>query len=100
MPDNLLLYRAVRRYTELGKRIRAARHTKGWSQKTLAELLGTSSQRIILWEKGANRPNPRYRKLLAGLLGVSDWSPDPEPDDEIQKRAGEIYDKRVEGYAA
>lgn len=85
-------------YTRLGRDIRAARNEKGWSQKTLAKLLGTSRQRIILWEQGKHCPRRSYQWLLTEFLVKSfDWSPDP---DEIQKRAGEIYDRRVEEMAS
>lgn len=77
----MVMCRAVLRYTSLGKQIRAARHDKGWSQEKLAELLGCQRQRIILWEKGANRPKLKYRALLQELLKnghTFDWSADEQ----------------------
>ena len=92
---------SVQRYTELGKRIRQARHRKGWSKAKLAELLGCERQRIILWEKGANRPNPNYRGSLEDFLGPIDWSPDSAgPMSPEESGADMRVEQRYTGRAA
>ena len=88
------------RYTCLGRELRAARQTRGWSLRQLADLLGVAHQRIILWEKGANQPRADYRKLLETLFYKKfDWTPDrvpPPKPSPSQERASEIRDERNE----
>lgn len=67
----------MRRYTQLGKTLKAARNAKGWSQEKLARKLYTTRQRVILWEKGSHKPHPRYRVALERFLSAEfDWTPD------------------------
>lgn len=84
------------KYTELGRRLRTARLEKGLSQKKLADLLGCQRQRIILWEKGANQPNPKYRRQLTIRLNVSDFSEDEQPMTDAEAGADERTQERYE----
>lgn len=52
----------------LAERIRYLRVQAG-SHDKLAAKLETSRQVIIGWEKGENRPGPRFRQALADLAG-------------------------------
>ena len=86
----------VQRFTELGKRIKTARNAKDWSQKDLADVLGCERQRIILWEKGRNRPNTFYRRKLRILLGVTDFTEDVEPMTDEEAGADMRTERRLE----
>lgn len=89
----------MRRYTQLGQELKAARLEKGWSQHRFAEMLGTQRQRFILWEQGKHRPNRRYRMMLEALLGKEfDWSPDPDPA-EVMSPEETAADIETERYA-
>ena len=83
------------KYTRLGNEIRAARKTRGYSLRGLAGMLGCEHQRIILWEKGANKPNRRYRAMLTVLLGITDFSADVIPMDEVEAGADMRTERRL-----
>lgn len=59
-----------------------ARAEKGLSQKTVAEMLGTTQGQISLYEKGAATPRGRNAELLADILGVEkEWFYEGKPDE-------------------
>ena len=45
-------------------KIKFLRKRTGLSQTRLAEILGTTQQRIAAWEAGVNEPNPTYQEKL------------------------------------
>jgi transcriptional regulator with XRE-family HTH domain/tetratricopeptide (TPR) repeat protein len=53
------------------KRLRRERELKGWSQRTLAERLGTTEQVVSRWESGLHRPNRNAQTQLCQLFGKS-----------------------------
>jgi transcriptional regulator with XRE-family HTH domain len=58
--------------TEIGRRIKAARKGKNWSQQDLsAHCQGMSKSRISNYEQGTRRPGVEEAKELASALGVS-----------------------------
>ena len=59
-----------------------ARVEKGLSQKTVAEMLGTTQGQVSLYEKGAATPKGRNAELLADVLGVEkEWFYKGKPDE-------------------
>ena len=48
--------------------LRQARQERGWSQKELADLLGTTEVNVNRWEKGTTSPYPFFRKKLYALF--------------------------------
>lgn len=86
----------MRRDTELGKAIRAARNSAGVTQEELGRRLGTSRLTIIAWEVGRNRPRTKNRRRLEKALGVPQGTFDIHDDfDAIQQRLLEISRKRL-----
>ncbi|MEK6674655.1 MAG: helix-turn-helix transcriptional regulator [Planctomycetota bacterium] len=59
----------------IGERIRAARLSRGWLQRELAEALGLSGKSVIAsWEGGWTTPSLRHLVALSKLLRRSlDW---------------------------
>lgn len=59
---------------EIGKHIRSARMSKGFTQKELSELLGVGLSTVKKWEKGQSIRNIRVNtvKLMEEILGISD----------------------------
>lgn len=55
--------------TPLAQQISAARATKKWSQRDLAQEMGVSQQTIAHWESGGVPRGKRHEKLHA-LLGI------------------------------
>lgn len=49
--------------------LRKARLERGWSQKELAEQLGTTEANVNRWEKGVTSPSPYFRKQLYEVFG-------------------------------
>lgn len=47
------------------------RLTKGWSQREMAEMLGTSRGIITNWENNITEPNLHQVKMLAKIFNVS-----------------------------
>lgn len=89
------------RYKELGKRLKAARLARKGrrghlTQRELAEQLGCEPQRIILWEKGAHKPNTYYRARLTDLLGVTDFSKDEDVMTPEEAAADEATEREWE----
>ena len=52
----------------VGRSIAAARRSRGWTQKELAEAMGVSWHTIVGWENGVRLPATRYWGTLANLL--------------------------------
>jgi len=55
----------------MGKRIKAARTQKGFTQEYVAASLGISRQAVFKWEKDQTRPDTKNLIALAKLLDVS-----------------------------
>lgn len=55
----------------IGDRIREARISAGLTQDRFAELLGTSRQIVIGWEKGRHKPSRRYRARIIRATGAA-----------------------------
>lgn len=69
---------------QVGRHIREARELRGWSQRDLAALLGTSESRLSKWENGFHVPPlstlvrlARQLKLPLDLL-IPPPAPDPQ----------------------
>lgn len=71
-----------RRPNELGRRIRAARERKGWTQAQLAREVGVGHRTVGGWERGETVPMNRMGKLVE-VLG-----PGIDPDADVQVTAG------------
>src|SRR5438270_4168464 len=48
--------------------LRRARHRKGWTQCTLAEMLDTDFETISRWERGITVPSAYFRERLCTVL--------------------------------
>jgi transcriptional regulator with XRE-family HTH domain len=55
----------------VGERIKDVRLSRGWSQKTLADMLGLTFQQIQKYERGINRISASRLYLVARAVGVS-----------------------------
>ena len=55
---------------ELGRRIAAARESKGWHQSDLAEALGVEPPSVSRWETGKSKPSSDRIPKIAEILGV------------------------------
>jgi transcriptional regulator with XRE-family HTH domain len=47
------------------------RQRQGWSQATLANHLGTTANRISVWERGLESPSPYFRNQLSKVFAKS-----------------------------
>lgn len=54
--------------------LRIYRNTHGYSQRKMAELLGTSQSNICWWEKGEYTPNEDTRRTILKKLESGDFS--------------------------
>ncbi len=52
--------------------IALARLAKGWTQKQLADAIGTTQQQIQVWETGVRKPKMQSLMKLGSVLEV-DW---------------------------
>ena len=57
--------------TGIGKHVRAARESKGFTQSRLARSLGVSQQVVCNWERGLSEPNTERIRQIAKALDVS-----------------------------
>jgi transcriptional regulator with XRE-family HTH domain len=57
-----------------GMRLRHWRKAKGWTQRQLADYIGTSSKTIIRWEAGDNAPP--WRLVWLALTGHPNGMPE------------------------
>jgi transcriptional regulator with XRE-family HTH domain len=55
--------------TDLGERIRSARHEKGWKQKHLAAEVSVEPITVSRWERGATTPDLEALNLVAQATG-------------------------------
>lgn len=53
------------------RQLRSAREQRGWSQKSLADLLGTTELTVGRWERGERSPQPFYRVRLCEAFGMT-----------------------------
>lgn len=51
------------------EQLRRERDIRGWSQRALAELLGTTEQVVNHWERGSHKPNRHFQTQLCHLFG-------------------------------
>ena len=56
--------------SSVGEKIREARIENGWSQRTLAGLVGCSPPSVLRWERNYSRPLPIYARTLERLLRI------------------------------
>ena len=63
------------------------RRLRGWSQKELAEQLGTTQVNVSRWERGLTTPALYFRSKLMALLGKSDL--------ELGLRPNELTENRI-----
>jgi transcriptional regulator with XRE-family HTH domain len=54
---------------KLNERLRYEREIRGWSQKRVADQLGTSEDTVSRWERGERKPDAYYREKLCLLFG-------------------------------
>jgi len=54
-----------------GERLVRLRHATGYSQRDLAQEIGTSNRMLVHYEKHAGQPTAHLLPLLANALGVS-----------------------------
>lgn len=50
--------------------LKAARVTRGLSQKEAAEKLGISESTLYKWESGKNKPNAKYLPKIEKVFGI------------------------------
>src|SRR5258708_3393452 len=55
--------------TTASGRLRHEREMRGWSQKRVADAVGTSKFMISRWEGGVTMPGPHFREQLCLLFG-------------------------------
>lgn len=53
------------------ERLRYERELRGWSQRTVAERVGTAEQVVNRWESGRHKPNRYFQTQLCELFGKS-----------------------------
>ena len=70
--------------------LRQARENRGWSQRDVAEQIGTNRFTVTRWERGLAFPSPYFRQKLCALFDMTlselglfkekkSWSPPPSP---------------------
>lgn len=64
-----------------GKRIRAARRSRGLTLRQLAPLLGVSHAAVDRWERGVNGPSDALKVSIASWAGE-------DPDEMFSLKAG------------
>lgn len=52
-----------------GRRLKAAREAKGWTQTYVAQYIGTSPTALRWWEQGEREPGASFLAKLAALFG-------------------------------
>src|SRR5260370_1947715 len=53
------------------EQLRHERKSRGWTQSSLAEKMGTNTYTVNRWENGYTFPHPFYRQKLTTLLGIN-----------------------------
>lgn len=56
---------------EIGQNIRRERNRRSWTQKYVAQEIGTTEQNVSRWERGQTVPDTYYRQKLSELFGLS-----------------------------
>lgn len=54
-----------------GKILKRERLKRGWTQKEVADALGTDERAVRAWEKQEQFPSPYHRRQLSALYGKS-----------------------------
>ena len=68
-------------------RLKELRTEKGYTQKQLAELIGTTDDSVFSWEKGRSQPPIEFIRLLCKALSVSaDYLLGLEDDTAFKKK--------------
>lgn len=57
---------------KIGKRIREARISSGFSQEDLGDAVNVTRSSVSLWEKGRSMPEETNLKTMAQVLGVTE----------------------------
>lgn len=78
--------------TSLGQRLRSERQRLNWSQKRLAESIGTTPSTINRWEHDKVLPQPYYREKLLHIFGAN--APNLfSSDDVLASRCREVEEQ-------
>lgn len=84
----------------LGKKIRALRQARNWTQEQLAEYAELHVSYIVLLEKGANRATIETLEKLAKAFGISIsdlvQSLDDARDDPVQKQIRDLMEDFIQ----
>jgi transcriptional regulator with XRE-family HTH domain len=56
----------------MNKRLKAARHKKGWSQEDAADAARVATRTYQRWEYGTHYPNFESRRFLREAFGATD----------------------------
>ncbi len=73
-------------------RLTKERFVHKWSQRELANLLGTSTVNISRWERGLTRPGPYFREKLCVLFGKSEQELDLEASESwVSSKISELH---------
>ncbi len=51
------------------RQLRRERELRGWSQRKVADEIGTNIDTVSKWERGINIPDPHFREKLCALFG-------------------------------
>jgi len=51
------------------KKLRQQRELRGWSQRKVADAIGTDEKRVSAWERGESVPSSYYQEKLCSLFG-------------------------------
>lgn len=79
---------------DLAAELTRAREARGWTQKELADLLGTTEETVSNWERGKVR-RPRGLDRIRSVLGIAESNAEGEPpvhrltDDQLWRRLRE-----------
>lgn len=60
--------------TTVGPNLRAARDSRDWTQRQVADAVGVTPADVSRWERGTVEPGRQYRLLLADLFFDGDVS--------------------------
>src|SRR5579883_1320270 len=71
-------------------RLTEARNALKWSQKEVADRLGTTFVNVSRWERGITRPSPYFRQKLCKLFGKTEQELDLVQENEAQPGESEL----------
>src|SRR6266487_444056 len=60
---------AANKELEPNRLLRREREMRGWSQRRVADEIGTNVDTVSKWERGINIPDPHFREKLCALFG-------------------------------